>query len=292
MKFHYFIFPILLFLASGQLFAADQTIDFVVDQSIMIGCYDKNQKNYLQADKCQELYKPGMVVWSGSKSMGVFDLLTFKEKLSLGEPCSEVISFAAEQGTKTGERKIELKNLGGEHAQYAALIYDDLIKIYPALKKKKLHISAIVQADVDGDKKNEILFSANTYTNPEFKETAHFGSITFFPLHSRTADVTSNFFHFSAVGMRKIGSDGKVKTSLLIEDVIDGSRIAKPKDENEWVQMLVTVIKIRGLIDLDSDGRFELLVEESYYEGSGTALYRLDKALEQAIKISGNGCGA
>lgn len=126
----------------------------------------------------------------------------------------------------------------------------------------KVHITQIVRIDIDGDGEDEVLISATNYFSKD-------GSVP----HGSPAN------SYSFVLLRRVVG-GKVETML-----IDGEFYPKAADFNAPNEF-----KIAGVLDLDGDGKMEVIVESSYYEGGGMAVYRVTGKKAEQLVIAG--CGA
>ncbi len=130
------------------------------------------------------------------------------------------------------------------------------------IRDPKVHITQIVRIDLDGDGEEEVLISATNYFTRD-------GSVP-------SASPANSY---SFVLLRRVVG-GQVETML-----VDGEFYPKAATFNAPNEY-----KITAVLDLDGDGKMEVIVESSYYEGGGTAVYRVTgKKAEQLVII---GCGA
>ena len=92
----------------------------------------------------------------------------------------------------------------------------------------------------------------------------------------RPAPVAGNY---SFVLLRHV-VDGKVQTKL-----IDGEFYAKASESQTPYRY-----EVSGLLDLDGDGRLEIIIYSAYYEGATVTVWRFGEGkLHKVLEI---GCGA
>ena len=125
----------------------------------------------------------------------------------------------------------------------------------------KVRITRILRVDLDGDGEEEVLISATNY----FSEDKSDHSAAPFP----EAPIESpRRGSYSVVILRRVVA-GKVQTQLVAGEVY-----RKP-DES----VAQNVYQVTAVLDLNGDGKLEVIVHSFYYEGSQTTIYRceLDK---------------
>jgi len=125
----------------------------------------------------------------------------------------------------------------------------------------KVRITRILRVDLDGDGEEEVLNSATNY----FSEDKSDHSAAPFP----EAPIESpRRGSYSVVILRRVVA-GKVQTQLVAGEVY-----LKP-DES----VAPNVYQVIVVLDLNGDGKLEVIVHSFYYEGSQTTIYRceLDK---------------
>ncbi|MBX7211446.1 MAG: hypothetical protein K1X78_24285 [Verrucomicrobiaceae bacterium] len=123
-------------------------------------------------------------------------------------------------------------------------------------------ITQILRVDLEGDGEDEVLLSATHYPDKQG------GMVT-----------SASAGNYSFVLLRRVVG-GKLHTSL-----VEGEFYPTPKEFNAPNRYEVT-----GLLDLDGDGKLEIIVHSKYYEGAATSVWQLGKrGLKRVLEI---GCGA
>ncbi|MEO7723555.1 MAG: FG-GAP repeat protein [Chthoniobacterales bacterium] len=171
-------------------------------------------------------------------------------------PEQGVIAIAAPW--KTLPRPVRITDT--TQAAYRDAMRDFLVS--RGLPKPEVKITQIVHADLDGDGEEEVLLSATNYEAEE-------GSA---PTSARAGD-------YSFVLLRQ-SRGGKVETKL-----ISGEFYKKNETFNAPY-----VHRVAAILDLDGDGKMELVLTSNYYEGGATTVYRYTPAaIKKLVEIS---CGA
>jgi hypothetical protein len=136
----------------------------------------------------------------------------------------------------------------------------------------KVRITRILRVDLDGDGEEEVLISATNY----FTEDKSDHSEAPFPEAPIDSPRPGSY---SIVILRRV-VDGKVQTQLVV-----GELYPEP-DES----VLPHVYQVAAVLDLNGDGKLEVIVDSAYYEGGQTIIYRCqpDK-IEEVLSVE---CGA
>lgn len=125
----------------------------------------------------------------------------------------------------------------------------------------KVKITRILRVDLDGDGEDEVLINATNYFTEDGDvpmDTAAPGSYSIVLLHRVVA--------------------GKVQTELIAGEFY-------VKDESS----ASSLYEILGVLDLNGDGKLEVIVHSHYYEGSETTIYDCSGGkCETALSV---GCG-
>lgn len=130
------------------------------------------------------------------------------------------------------------------------------------IAEPKVKITQILRIDLDGDGEEEVLISATNYSakDDSVPSRAPAGSYSFVLLRRVTA--------------------GKVKTQLVTgEFYAKATGFSAPNS-----------YRILSILDLDGDGKLEVIVQSAYYEGGATTIYRCTPTkIEELLSV---GCGA
>jgi FG-GAP repeat len=135
------------------------------------------------------------------------------------------------------------------------------------IKQPKVKIDSILRVDLDGDGEDEVLISATNY----------FAKAGRVPMRSPAGS-------YSMVLLRRVVA-GKVETQL-----VEGEFHPKAYVSKEGSFDAPSIYKVIATLDLDGDGKMELVVGSNYYEGEEITIYRCDpKKVEALLSVS---CGA
>ena len=137
----------------------------------------------------------------------------------------------------------------------------------------KVRIIRILRVDLDGGDEEEVLISAtNNFTDDKSNDT----SAAPFPEAPIQAPQGGSY---SIVILRRV-VDGNVQTKLVAGEVY-----AKP-DESA----APNVYDLAAVLDLNGDGKLEVIVHSFYYEGGQTTIYRCEPdKIEEMLSVE---CGA
>lgn len=133
------------------------------------------------------------------------------------------------------------------------------------IDQPKVKIEKIVRVDLDGDGEEEVLISATNYFSKERV-----------PMRSPAGS-------YSMVLLRRVVA-GKVETQLVAGEFHPKAYVSHDAsfDAPNAYQLI-------AVLDLDGDGKMEVVITSQYYEGGATTIYRCDpKKIEELLSVS---CG-
>jgi hypothetical protein len=149
-------------------------------------------------------------------------------------------------------------------------VYVDAVREFLRTKEidqPKVKIENILRVDLDGDGEEEVLISATNYFDKENRA----------PMRSPAGS-------YSMVLLRRVVA-GKVETQL-----VDGEFYPKAYVSNDASFNAPNAHTVIAVLDLDGDGKMEVVVASSYYEGEATTIYRCGpKKVEAVLSVA---CGA
>jgi hypothetical protein len=133
--------------------------------------------------------------------------------------------------------------------------------------RPKINITQVLRVDLDGDGVEEALVSATHLAGGLGSAEKSMA------IHGQPGD-------YSFVLLRKIVR-GKVQDKLLVEHFYP-RKIRYPETPYQH--------KVAAVLDLNGDGKMEVIVHGAYYEGSWSTVFRLDG--NKVENVFGCGCGA
>jgi FG-GAP repeat len=152
-------------------------------------------------------------------------------------------------------------------------VYSDAVRDFlktKEIEQPKVEIENILRVDLDGDGQDEVLISATNYFNKD----------DHVPMRSPAGS-------YSMVLLRRQVA-GKVETQL-VEGEFYPKAYPTPTDDNASFNA-PNAYKVIAVLDLDGDGKMEIVVGSNYYEGEAITIYRCEpKKVEPLLSVS---CGA
>jgi len=194
-----------------------------------------------------------------------------------GEPCDETLTVSLSPETEKGVIAIAAPwNALPRKPQVTdptQKTYVDAVRDFlktKGIEQPEVKIDNILRVDLDGDGEEEVLISATNY----FREDESV------PMRSPAAS-------YSMVLLRRVVA-GKVETQLIVGEFYPK---AYPKAKQEEGRFdAPDAYKVIATLDLDGDGKMEVVIHSHYYEGGETTIYRCDpKKAEALLSVA---CGA
>jgi hypothetical protein len=189
-------------------------------------------------------------------------------------PCEETLSVTLSPKPAKGVIAVagtwnalprKVQSLDATQKTYADAVRDFLKS--KGIKEPRVKIDNIVRVDLDGDGEEEVLISATNF----------FENDNSVPMRSPAGS-------YSCVLLRRVVG-GKVETRLVEGEFHPKAYVGKEDSFDA-----PNAYKVIAVLDLDGDGKMEIVVGSRYYEGEATTIYRCDaKKCEQLLSV---GCGA
>src|SRR6476620_2091926 len=191
-----------------------------------------------------------------------------------GLPCEETLAVSLSPKPENGVIAIAAPwNALPREPQVIATtqkVYVDAVRDFlktKGIEQPRVKIDNILRVDLNGDGEEEVLISAANY----------FGKADRAPMRSPAGS-------YSMVLLRRVVA-GKVETQL-----VDGEFHPKAYVSKEGSFDAPSIYKVIATLDLDGDGKLEVVVGSNYYEGEEIKIYRCDpKKVETLLSVA---CGA
>jgi hypothetical protein len=270
------VFGFLAPLSAGTVSAADLHPIIEIETGYFFGGSENGK--WIKADQAAKstAKKTTYEVYSLTKQAGQ---ITAGKPKSVDEPCPDTLMVSLSSKPKDG--------VIGLAATWNALLRKPVIAdatqsvyveaVRDFLKARgiadpKVRITRILRVDLDGDGEEEVLISATNY----FTEDKSDHSAAPFPEAPIESPRPGSY---SIVILRRVVA-GKVQTQLVVGEVYQ-----KP-DES----VAPNVYQVTAVLDLNGDGKLEVIVHSFYYEGGETMIYRCEPdKIEPVLSVA---CGA
>ncbi len=152
-------------------------------------------------------------------------------------------------------------------------VYLDAVRDFlktKGIEQPEVKIDNILRVDLDGDGEEEVLISATNYFRKD--ESV--------PMRSPAAS-------YSMVLLRRVVA-GKVETQLIAGEFYPKAYPKAAQEEGRFDAP--NAYKVIATLDVEGDGKLEVVIHSHYYEGEETTIYRCEpKKVEALLSVS---CGA
>jgi hypothetical protein len=269
------VFGFLALLSAGTLSAADLHAIIEIETGYFFGGSENGK--WIKADQAAKSAgkKTTYQVYSLTKQAGQ---ITGGKPKSVDEPCPDTLTVSLSSKPKEGViglaatwNALPRKPVIADATQsvYVEAVRDFLKS--RGIADPKVRITRILRVDLDGDGEEEVVISATNYfTNDKSDHSAA-------PFPEAPID-SPRPGSYSIVILRRVVA-GKVQTQLVA-----GELYPKPDEP-----VAPNVYQLAAVLDLNGDGKLEVIVHSFYYEGGQTTIYRCqpDK-IEEVLSVE---CG-
>jgi hypothetical protein len=263
------VFGFLAPLSTGTVSAADLHPIVEIETGYFFGGSENGK--WIKADQAAKstAKKTTYQVYSLTKQAGQ---ITAGKPKSVDEPCPDTLMVSLSSKPKDGViglaatwNALPRKPVIADATQsvYVEAVRDFLKS--RGIADPKVRITRIVRVDLDGDGEEEVLISATNY----FTEGKSDHSTALFPEAPIDSPRPGSY---SIVTLRRVVA-GKVQTQLVA-----GELYPKPDEP-----VAPNVYQVAAVLDLNGDGKLEVIVHSFYYEGGQTTIYRCQPEKIEAV---------
>jgi len=271
------LFGFLAPLSTAIVSAADLRPIVEVETGYFFGASEKG--NWVKADKAAKSVgkKTTYQVYGLTKQVGQ---ITAGKPKSVEEPCPDTLTVSLSSKPKDGViglaatwNALPRKPIIADTTQS---VYVDAVRDFlksHGINDPKVRITRILRVDLEGDGEAEVLISATNYFTGDKSNVHPAAPFSEAPIHAPQGG------SYSIVILRRV-IEGNVQTKLVAGEVY-----AKP-DES----VAPNVYNLAAVLDLNGDGKLEVIVHSFYYEGGQTTIYRCEPdKIEPVLSVE---CGA
>lgn len=228
---------------------------------------------WIKADEATKSISGGTTYHVYGLTQSIGEAKGSKPKPSEEEVCSDIFTVSLSPKSEKGVIAVagtwnalprKVQTLDPTQKVYVDAVRDFLRA--KGIEQPKVKIDNIVRVDLDGDGEEEVLISATNYFSKE----------DIVPMRSPAGS-------YSMILLRRVVA-GKVETQLVEGEFHPKAYVRK--DDSFDAPNVYTLIAV---LDLDGDGKMEIVVTSSYYEGAATTIYRCKpKKVEALLTVA---CG-
>jgi hypothetical protein len=206
--------------------------------------------------------------------------ITAAKPTSVEEPCPDTLMVSLSSKPKDGVIGLDTpwnalprKPMIADTTQPAYVeAVRDFLKSH-GIADPKVRITRILRIDLEGDGEDEVLINATNYLAKDRSDYLPIAPFPEAPIHAPQCG------SYSIVMLRRVVA-GKVQTQLVA-----GELYLKADASNA-----PNIYKIAAVLDLNGDGKLEVIIHSFYYEGGETTIYRCESdKIEAVLSVA---CGA
>jgi len=271
------LFGFLAPLSTAIVSAADLRPIIEVETGYFFGASEKG--NWVKADQAAKSVgkKTTYQVYGLTKQVGQ---ITAGKPKSVEEPCPDTLTVSLSSKPKDGViglaatwNALPRKPIIADTTQS---VYADAVRDFlksHGINDPKVRITRILRVDLEGDGEAEVLISATNYFTGDKSNVHPAAPFSEAPIHAPQGG------SYSIVILRRV-IEGNVQTKLVAGEVYAKS------DES----VAPNVYNLAAVLDLNGDGKLEVIVHSFYYEGGQTTIYRCEPdKIEPVLSVE---CGA